>query len=108
MSEMTPYEQGYCDGMAHISSQVEYVNEQVARITQILTKAVFTQKAGTPPRPNMHIWLILDADRITTGYFLGGKYIADSGLEVFPTHWCMIPSIVTGENPGPRKRIIKE
>jgi hypothetical protein len=108
MSEMTQYEQGYCDGMEHMSSQVQYINDQVARIAQILTKAVFTQPSATPPKPNTHIWLILDNDRITTGYYLGGKYIADSGIEVKPIYWCMIPSIVSGKNDGPLKRIIKD
>lgn len=107
MIENTPYEQGYRDGMAHVTSQVEYLNDQVTRVAHILTKAVFTQPSDTPPKPNMHIWLILDKDRITTGYYLAGKYIADSGIEVKPTHWCMIPAIVSGDPSGPLRRIVK-
>lgn len=105
---MTPeYEQGYRDGMEHISNQVSYLNEQVLKVTAILTKAVFVNPANTPPKPGMHIWLVLDKEMITTGYYLGGKYIADSGLVVDPEFWCMIPKIIAGEDDGPRRKLVK-
>lgn len=105
---MTPeYEQGYRDGMEHISSQVAYLNDQMVKVTAILHKAVFTNPSANPPKPGMHVWLILDKDMITTGYYLAGKYIADSGYVVDPTFWCMIPKIVSGEDEGPRRKLVK-
>lgn len=105
---MTPeYEQGYRDGMENLSAQVGYLNDQVSKVTAILHKAVFANKADTPPKPGMHIWLIMDADMITSGYYLGGKYIADSGIFVEPKFWCMIPKVVAGEDDGPRRKLVK-
>lgn len=105
---MTPeYEQGYRDGMNHLSQQMEHLNSQVVRMAELLSKAAFVRKADEHPKPNMHIWLILDEDMVTSGYFTGKEYLADSGVFVNPKFWCMIPKIVTGENLGPRRRIVK-
>lgn len=103
----TEYEQGYRDGMEHISSQVTYLNEQVLKVTGILSKAVFVNPGTTPPKPGMRLWLVLDAEMITTGYYVGGKYISDSGYEVNPIFWCMIPKVITGEDGGPRRKLVK-
>lgn len=105
---MTPeYEQGYKDGMENLASQVSYLNSQIQKVTGILTRAVFVNPGSTPPRPNMRVWLVLDPEMITTGYYLGGKYVADSGYEVVPQFWCMIPRALSGEEPGPRRKLIK-
>ena len=105
---MTPeYEQGYRDGMEHISSQVMHLNEQIQKITGVLHKAVFVNPASRYPKPGMHIWMILDKEMITTGYYLGGKYIADSGLEVVPEYWCMVPRVIAGEDDSPRRKLVK-
>lgn len=105
---MTPeYEQGYRDGMEHISNQVSYLNEQVQRVTEILTKAVFVNPVTTPPKPGMHVWLVMDKEMISTGYFLGGQYLADSGYVVDPLFWCMIPKVIAGEDDGPRRKLVK-
>jgi hypothetical protein len=105
---MTDYEQGYKDGMSHISQQVSYINQKFTRITQILTKAVFTNEASVVPKTNMHIWLVLDKDMITSGYYIGGNYISDSGHIMYPTHWCMIPSEISGrDETEPRRRIAR-
>jgi len=105
---MTPeYEQGYRDGMEHLSNQVAYLNDQIQKVTGILGKAVFVNPASNPPKPGMHIWLVLDKEMITTGYYISGKYIADSGYEVIPEYWCMIPRIIAGRDDGPRKQIVK-
>lgn len=103
---MTPdYEQGYRDGMEHLSHQVAHLNDQVLRVTNILSRAVFINPSETPPRPMMHIWLVIDSDMLTSGYFLDGRYIADSGMEVFPMFWCMIPKAIAGEDDGPRRLV---
>ena len=77
---MTPYEEGYRDGMEHLSKQADHINEQVAKVAQILTKAVFVHSCSVSnPKPNTRLWLILGDDIITTGYFIGGQYLADGG-----------------------------
>lgn len=103
----TEYERGYREGAEHISKQVDYLNSQVLRVTELLSKAVFVRAAKDHPKPNMHIWLVLEEDMITTGYFTGGSYVADSGYVVTPRFWCMIPSVITGEPNGIRRRIVK-
>lgn len=105
---MTPeYEQGYRDGMAHISQQISYLNDQITRVTSILAKAVFVNPGNTPPKPGLHVWLVMDKEMVSTGYYIGGKYVADSGYIVEPLFWCMIPSIISGEDTGPRRRLVK-
>lgn len=105
---MTPeYEQGYRDGMDHLSQQVDYLNNQVVKVTEILHKAVFVNPASNPPKPGMHIWLVMDKEILSTGYYLGGKYIADSGYIVDPLFWCMIPRVIAGEDDGPRRKLVK-
>lgn len=91
---MSDYEEGYKDGMAHITSQVKYLNDHVSRIADILTRAIFVSPANKPPKPNINLWLILPGEIITTGYYMKGEYIADSGAIVEPTHWCMPPTVV--------------
>lgn len=100
------YERGYREGSEQLRQQMEYLNDQMTRVSQILTKAVFLQPAKAAPKPGLRIWLILDADTITTGYYLNGKYLSDGGAYVEPTHWCMIPNAITG-GTGTRRRIVK-
>ncbi len=100
------YERGLRDGQQMIANQVSYLNDQVARVAQILTRAVFLHSIKTPPKPNTHVWLILGPDILTTGYYTGnGNYLADGGNYVAPTHWCMIPSAVSGDPPVNRRLV---
>lgn len=101
------YEQGYRDGMEHISKQVDYLNEQVHKVTGILSKAVFVNPGNTPPKANMHVWLVIDKEMISTGYYMGGQYVADSGHVVNPMFWCMIPKVIAGDDDGPRRKLVK-
>ena len=101
------YLRGYKDGMDHISAQVDHINDQMNRLNQILTKAVFAVDAKNKPRPGLRLWLVLDPDSITTGYYLSGKFISDAGCFVEPTHWCLIPPSITGEVRKSRRRIVK-
>lgn len=89
--------------MRHLSRQVEYLEDQLRRVSSILNKALFIQESESPPRPGVNLWLILDGGIVTTGYYLNREYVADSGAVVHPTHWCMIPPTVKREVDDARK-----
>lgn len=100
------YENGYRDGMQHMATQMHHMNEQMGRMSDLLHRALFVQEAGSYPRPGVNLWLILDGGIVTTGYFMDGRYVADSGAVVSPTHWCMIPPAVSGSVNRGRRRIL--
>lgn len=94
---MSPeYENGYRDGMEHVSKQVEFVNERMVRLAELLNKAFFVQPVSSKPRPGINLWLILDNGIVTPGYYINGEYVADSGAIVSPEFWCIVPPIVNG------------
>lgn len=90
------YQEGYIDGMRNMATQVGYVEEQMGRLTALLMKAVMIRPASSKPKPGLDLWLILAPGIVTTGFYLNKEFIADSGMVVSPTHWCVVPPILKG------------
>lgn len=93
------YQDGYMDGMKHLEQQVgpelERMTEQLQGLVTLLHKAVFVQPVSNKPKPMVNLWLIFEDGRIATGFYINQVFIADSGAEVSPKFWCLIPPVLT-------------
>lgn len=88
---MNDYERGYRDGTEHFKAQMKILYGEVGVIRSKLSDAAIFITSDQRPKPNIILWLVLDGGIITPGFFVGGVYLALSGIEVYPSHWAAIP-----------------